>query len=131
MGIISVALAVNAQRAEKIVINFACDSGAQVGDLVYADTVTDNKVISITDNNSVRHVIGIIEGKQQATVAQVLIVGTLDGFSGLTKGYKVWISHSGVPTTTKPTSGYLHQIGTAISSTEILFISNQVRTKLV
>jgi len=131
MGIISVALAVNARRAEKIVINFACDSGAQVGDLVYADTVTDNKVITLINNTSVRHVIGVIQGKQQPTVAEVLLLGTLDGFSGLTKGYKVWVSPSGTPTTTQPTSGYLHQIGTAISSTEILFVSNQIRTKLV
>lgn len=131
MGIISVALAVNAKRAEKIVVNFACDSGAQVGDLVYADTVTDNKVVSLVNNTSVRHCIGVIENKQQPTVAEVLLLGVMDGFSGLTKGYKVWISPSGAPTTTQPTSGYLHQIGTAISSTEILFISNQIRTKLV
>lgn len=131
MGIISVALAVNAKRAEKIVINFACDSGAQVGDLVYADTVTDNKVVSLVNNTTIRHCIGVIENKQQPTVAEVLILGTMDGFSGLTKGNKVWIGASGVPTTSIPTSGYLHNIGTAISSTEILFIPNQIRTNLI
>lgn len=131
MGIISVALAVNAKQAEKIVINFACDASSQVGDIVCADTVLDNKVITLLNNTSLNHAIGVIKGKQQATVAEVLILGTLDGFSGLTKGYKVWVGPSGTPTTTKPTSGYLHQIGTAISSTEILFVSNQIRTKLV
>lgn len=130
MAIIGVALARNADTAQRIVINFQCDAGANVGDFVYQSSAADNKVTSITDNTLVNQTIGIIDSKPQATVASVLILGSKDGFSGLTRGDRIFISTSGTATTTKPTTGYLHNIGVALSATEILFIPNNIRTKL-
>ena len=131
MGVISAALAVNAQESERVVIPFNCDVSASVGDLVYQDPSNDEKVIVLTDNTTVYQCIGIILTKSAATTANVLVLGLYEGYAGLSRGNPIFLSTSGTITTTKPASGYLHRLGVAVSSTKVLMIPNNVRTKLV
>lgn len=131
MAIIGVALARNAETARKVILRFQCESSANVGDLVYQDTSNDAKVLVNTNNSLVQQTIGIIDSKPDAQLAEVMILGVKSGYSGLTRGGRVFLSTSGSVTTTMPTSGYLHNIGVAISESDILFIPNNIRTKLV
>ena len=130
MDIIGVSLALDAASANRVLIPFACDISTTSGDLVYPDSVTDEKVISATDNTEIKQVIGIVYNKPQTNSCNVLVLGTFDGFSGLTKGDRIFLSTSGSLTTTKPTTGYMHNLGVAISATEVLFIPNNTRLLL-
>lgn len=130
MAIIGVALARNAETARKVLYRFQCETSANVGDFVYQDPLVDEKVIANTDNQSVYQTIGVIDSKPDSQIAEVMLLGVRGGYSGLTRGAKVFLSSSGGATTTKPTSGYLHILGVAISSEDILLLPNNVRTKL-
>jgi hypothetical protein len=131
MSIIGVALARNAETARKVILSFQCESTAAVGDLVYIDPSTANKVLSNTDNTLVNQTIGVIDSKPQATICEVMVLGIKAGYSSLTVGSRVFLSSTGGVTQTKPIAGYLHNLGVAVSSTEVLFIPNNLRTKLI
>lgn len=131
MAIIGVALARNAETARKIILSFQCESTAAVGSLVYIDPTTANKVLVNTDNTLVNQTIGVIDSKPQATICEVMVLGIKPGYSSLTVGGRIFLSASGGVTQTKPTTGYLHNLGVAVSSTEVLFLPNNMRTKLI
>jgi hypothetical protein len=130
MGIIGVALARNADNAKRILIPFSCLASVDVGDLVYQDSSVDERVNTAVDNTTVAQIIGVVYSKSQPTIANVLVLGVAEGFSGLSRGDRVFLSTSGTPTTTKPASGYLHNLGVAISATDFLIIPNNIRVKL-
>lgn len=131
MAIIGVALARNAETAQRVVITFSCDNSLSVGDVVYQSLMADQTVVKIIDNYQVNQAIGICVEKPASTTAKILVLGIAEGFSGLTTGGRIYLSSSGSITTTKPTSGYLHNLGVAVSATDILFIPNNIRTKLI
>ena len=131
MAIIGVALARNADTARKIIIRFQCDTSANVGDFVYQDPSNDTKVLVNSDNNQTSPTIGVIDSKPDTQIAEVLVLGVKAGFSGLSRGGKVFLSSSGTATNTKPVNGYVHILGVATSSSEMLVIPNSIRTKLI
>jgi hypothetical protein len=130
MGIIGVALARNADNAKRILIPFGCDVTVAVGDFVYQDSATDEWVKTATNNTLVSQVIGVVYAKPQAQIASVLILGIAEGFSGLITGSRVFLSPTGTPTNTRPTSGFVHNLGVAVSETDFLLIPNNIRVKL-
>lgn len=73
------------------------------------DLTTVNKAIGLTQSAAV-------------TGATVVIVTArdLDGFTGLTANNPVYLSANGTITQNVPNSGYIQQIGVAISTTKIL-----------
>lgn len=127
MAIIGVALARKAETAKEIVIPFDCEASASINDLVYQDPANDKKVLVNTDNTLVYQTIGIIKEKPSPTSANVLILGIFDGFTGLTRSTKVFLQTDGTAGQTLPTTGYVHNLGVAVSETEILFIPNNIR----
>jgi hypothetical protein len=127
MAIIGVALARNAQTARAVVIPFSCEASASTGSLVYQDPLNDNKVLENTNNTIVNQTIGVLIEKPSATSCNVLVLGIAQGFSGLTVGDRIFLSTTGTITQTPPTNGYLHNLGVAVSSSEILFIPNNIR----
>ena len=127
MGIITVALAANATRSQKIVVPFECDASAEVGDWVYFDSVTDSKVIVAASNASVRPVVGVIERKRNSTTADVLFLGTFENVTlSLVKGDTVYLDSNGVASTVAPTTGIFQIVGVAVSATE-LFVKPELR----
>lgn len=130
MAIIGVALARNAETARKILIRFQCETTASVGDFVHLDPFNNQKVLVSSDNTSVYQTIGIIETKPDTQLAEVLILGVIGGFTSLARAQSVFLGTSGEATTTKPTTGYLHILGIAVSDTEVLITPNRIRTKL-
>lgn len=132
MAIIGVALARNAETARKVILRFQCEASANVGDLVYQDPTTNEKVLVNTSNMLVYKTIGVIDSKPDPQIAEVMVLGVKTGYSGFTRSSAVFISTTGTPTTTKPSNnGYLHHIGVAVSEDSFLFIPNNIRTKLV
>lgn len=129
MGIIGVALARQAETAREIVIPFTCLASAAVGDLVYQDPLNDKSVIVATSNTAQPQVFGVIKEKPGTTDANVLILGIVDGFSALAISGRVYLSTTGTITQTIPTTGFVHNLGFAVSETEVLFIPNNVRAK--
>lgn len=129
MGIIGVALARQAETAREIVIPFTCEASAAEGDLVYQDPLNDKRVIVATDNTQVPQVFGVIKEKSGPTDANVLILGIAGGFSSLTISGRIYLSTTGTITQTIPTTGFVHNLGFAVSETEILFIPNNIRAK--
>lgn len=100
---------------------FDCDPDASMNSLVVADTVTDNKVLSIASNSYSNLVFGAIVSKPSPITCNVLLAGGLDGYSGLSRGQAVFVSLGGLPATTPPVSGGLQSIGIAISATKVSF----------
>ena len=127
MGVIGVSLAVNAKTSNRVVDFFDCDASAAVGDLVYQDTTVDQSVIVASNNTTTEPIIGIVFDKSDSTRCRVLFIGVMVGYSGLTRGGKIFLSTLGGVTTTKPATGYMHILGVAVSATEILFLPNNVR----
>ena len=127
MAIIGVALARKAETAKEVVIPFDCESSSATLDLVRLDPTTANKVLTLTSNTTIEHCIGVIKEKPSPTTANVLVLGRIDGFSGLDEAKKVFLSTSGTITQAVPTTGYVHILGHATSTDEILFIPNNIR----
>ena len=130
MAIIGVALARNAENAQRILIPFACSVSAAIGDLVYQNPSVNESVIVAADNTQIQQIIGVIYAKPQPTIASVLILGIAEGFSSFTVGGRVFLSATGTPTTTRPSAGFLHNLGVAISPSEFLIVPNNIRVKL-
>lgn len=127
MSIIGVALARNADTARKVIYSAQCDASLNVGDLVYIDPSTANKVLKATGNTAVNQVIGVVDTKPQATIAEVMLLGVRTGYTGLTVGSKVFLSTSGTVTSTKPSTGHIHVLGFATDTTDVMFIPTGVK----
>jgi hypothetical protein len=114
------ATAVAATQAPKLIATFNTDLTTDVGDFVKVDG--DNFVTAIADNSvseMPNGVFGIVYSKPSSLVAEVLFVGIMAGFAGLTIGQPVFIDTLGVATHTPPSTGMSQQIGFAVSSTEV------------
>lgn len=99
---------------------FDCDASAAVGDLVIQSTTTDNKVDVISSNVYDGLVIGVVVEKLSDTRCNIRWSGLTATATGLTRNKAVFVSLTGTPTTSVPTTGHLQSIGTAVSSTEYL-----------
>jgi hypothetical protein len=100
---------------------FGTDASTSILDLCVI--TADNFVSSISDNlesTMGNGIFGVVKSKPTATSAEVLFLGRISGFSGLTVGKAVFVGTDGVPTTTIPfiDEGVIQQIGFATSSTE-------------
>jgi hypothetical protein len=86
------------------------------------DTISAKLVVASHDNlNIIGKVVGITKGASSAGSYVTIIStgGQLDGFSGLTVGAKYYLSTNGQLTTTVPTTGFIQQIGVAMTTTMI------------
>lgn len=112
--------AVAATQAPKLIATFNTDVGTDVGDFVKVNG--NNTVTAITDNSvseMPNGVFGICYSKPSSLVAEVLFVGIMAGFSGLTIGQPVFINTLGLASHTPPNTGMSQQIGFAVSATEV------------
>lgn len=96
-----------------VVYSRVCDVSVNVGDLVWESETVINAVDTATNNTDIRPVFGIVISKPTTTTAKVLIIGTVAGFSGLTKARKVFLSMTGTVTSVVATTGYLQCLGVA------------------
>lgn len=90
----------------------------------YTVVAMNNSQLVIADNtdlNLINKIIGIT--KTSASAGESVIVmcsgGHLTGLAGLTIGGKIYLSSNGTITQTIPTSGFVIQLGTALSATSI------------
>ena len=90
-----------------------CLATVQVGDVVMESNIITNGVETVTDNTDVRPAIGLVINKPTSTTCEVLFVGTVEGFTGLNKGTKVFLNIDGTVTSSVATTGYLQCLGTA------------------
>jgi len=107
----------------KLVITFNTDVGTLATHLLRVSG--DNTVVQITDNLSTtipNGIFGVGYSKPSTLQIDVLFSGVMGGYSGFTIGNPLFISTSGIPTHTVPTTGMVQQIGFAISATEF-FVS--------
>lgn len=112
-----------ATSAPILIGTFTTDIGTAVGDLVRLSGV--NTVTKLTTNAFAtipNGIFGVCYTKPTTTSAEVLWIGVVGGYSGLTAGSPIFIDTSGVPSNTPPVTGMLQQIGFAVSTTQI-FVS--------
>lgn len=129
---IQIALAQNADNAKRVLLTFNCEASLAIRDLVYLDPTTDNKVLAATDNLNLSPVVGVCYAKAGDTVARILVLGVMNGYTSLTRSGKIFLSETGIVTHSRPTNaGYEHILGVATSETEILFIPNSIRVKRI
>lgn len=102
--------------AEKISDIFTCLASVAVGDLAIADPSNADTILAISTNVYDDIVFGLVIEKPSSTTCEVLFSGKVNSLSGLSLGKVVWVSASGVPTTTKPTTGHQQKLGVAIKS---------------
>ena len=121
----------NNTEASLLVNTRTCDISAIVGDLVMESSTSVNTVDVASDNTDLRPVFGIIIEKVDSTTAKILLIGTISGFSGLTKGNQIFLSITGSITSTPPITGYLQSLGVAKESTEVDFNPKMQRVKRV
>jgi len=119
------------ERANYVVETRTCLASASVGELVVESEVFVNRVDTVTDNNDLRPVFAVIIEKTSATDCVILLLGQIAGFSGLTKGHKVFLSETGSFTSTPPTTGYLQSLGVAKEDSIVDFRPNLQRVKRV
>lgn len=117
------------QNSSSTIETRICESTAQVLDLVFEDNTITNKVISAINNTEVKPIVGIIIEKITSTSCKVLLLGTISGFSGLSKGKKVFLGTDGSVTSNVATTGYLQCLGTAKEIDTIIFNPNFTRVK--
>ena len=84
-----------------------------------------------TDPATVGSAIGVTQGAAtMGSPVNIVAIGELDGFFGLTVNSPVYLSANGTTTQTLPTSGYIQKIGVAISTTKILLNFNPPMVQL-
>ena len=108
-----------------------CLASAQIGDLVVESEVLVDRVDVVGDNTDVRPVFAIIIDKLSDTECVILLLGVIGGFSGLTKGRKIFLSTSGGLTSTPPSTGYMQSLGVAKEASIIDFFPNMQRVKRI
>ena len=90
-----------------------CATSVSTGDLVMESSTLVDTVDTVTDNTDLRPVFAIVISKESATECTILLLGEVAGFTGLTKGRKVFLDTSGSITATPVTTGYLQCLGVA------------------
>jgi hypothetical protein len=109
-------------QVPRVVETFTTDVATDVGDLVKISGV--NTVMRLFSNTSVEiphGIFGVGYNKISPTLIEVLFLGSLGGFSGLTPGQAIFVDTAGATTISPPATGMVQQIGHAISATEIFF----------
>lgn len=101
-------------------VEFTCDASAAVYDWVIMSQTVTGKVESVVNNNYDDLIVGVICDKPTSTTCNVMMLGRLDGFAGLTPGFRVFVDTGGTPSTSKPPTGAVQVLGLAISTTEML-----------
>jgi hypothetical protein len=94
--------------------------GTVATDLLYLTAA--NFVSKIPDNAAItipHGIFGVALSKPTSTTVEVVCLGTVGGFSGLTAGTAQFISTSGGLTATPPSTGTVQRIGWALSTTEL------------
>lgn len=99
--------------SQSIVVSRNCLISVSVGDLVMESNLIANGVDEVTNNTDVRPVIGLVLEKPTTTTCKVLLQGTVEGLSGLTKAGKVFLNTDGTITSTVVSTGYLQCLGTS------------------
>lgn len=108
--------------------NMDCDASVDVGDLVYLHDSTPNKVITASDNNSPRPVIGLVIAKPTSTKARILIDGIIK-IDGVIPIGKMFVSTSGGITLTPTITNYLQDLGNSFGDGIIDFTPVTRRVK--
>jgi len=104
----------------ELIKTFNCASSAAVDDVVFHSNSATETVVVNSDNKDIGPSIGIITNKPTSTTCKVLLYGSCSAtFSGLTVGKKVYVSSSGVPTATLPTTGYVQVLGMCYENNKI------------
>jgi hypothetical protein len=115
--------------AQSVVVTRNCLISTTVGDLVMESDIITNGVDSTSDNTDIRPVIGIVLEKPTTTTCKVLLVGTVQGFTGLTKARKVFLHTDGTIVSSLATTGYLQCLGTARDTDTVDFNPQLNRVK--
>lgn len=118
-------------NSNNIVESRICLAGAAIGDLIVESDSVTNLVETVTDNTDIRPVFAVIIDKPTDTTCTILLLGRVSGFSGLTKGSKVFLSVTGGITSTPPTTGYMQSLGVAKEVDTIDFNPNMQRVKRI
>jgi hypothetical protein len=108
-----------ATSAPRLIATFDTDVGTAVGDIVTVNGT--NSVTKIGSNSSVvipNGIFGVAYYKPTAITVEVIFIGIVGGYVGLSAGEPVFVSTAGLPTHTVPTTGMVQQIGFAVSTTE-------------
>lgn len=104
--------------SKRILHEFACEASAAIGDVVYCDPATDNKVLVNTDNLEFERSIGVIESKLTDIRCEVCVLGfTGNTYAGLTQAEPVFLSVTGTITSIQPTGGYSQMLGICYDAT--------------
>ena len=86
--------------------------------------ILNNSTAIAANSTTLAHagkVIGITTGAVViGNVANIQTSGELEGFSGLTINSKVYLQANGTITSTIPTTGFIQQIGIALTATKVL-----------
>lgn len=116
-------------NANNIVESRICLVGAAIGDLVVESATVTNLVETAVNNTDIRPVFAMIIDKPTTTTCTILLLGRVGGFSGLTKGRKVFLSTSGTITSTVAATGFLQCLGVAKETDTIDFNPQMERVK--
>lgn len=106
-----------------------CDLSLSVGDYVYQSPSVNNKALKASDNNTPTPVIGKAIRKPTTTTCDVLHGGVTSEASMSGVRGKIFVSASGSPTTTVPTSNYLQAIGFSYGDGKIFLDVTATRVK--
>jgi len=109
-----------ASQAPKLIETFDTDVGTLAGDFVKVSGV--NAVTKVSDNliaTIPNGIFGIGLSKPSPLQIEVIFIGIMGGYAGLTAGLPLFVSPTGTPTHTAPTSGIVQQIGFAISADQL------------
>ena len=103
-------------------IVISCESSVAVGDLVSLLS-TETKVFTITNNQSLLPILGLVTSLPTAGKARVLIEGDINYSPTLGIGL-LYVSSSGDITIVPPVQGYIQNLGMSLGNGTIIFNSN-------
>jgi microcystin-dependent protein len=115
-----------------VVDNAVFNTGVVTGDAVYYDAANSRYDVAVANGTTASNVVGVAEVSAvvgDTTYNRVHAMGVIPLFSGLTPGAPYYLSASsaGDITATKPTTGPVIKVGTAISATTLLSTGPQVQ----
>ncbi len=109
----------------EVLVPLNCVSDDNELQICTLSTSLDNTINTLNTNVYLGLAVGILKTKLSATSCLIQLFGSIEGYSGLQTGYPVFVGEDGTPTTTKPSSGHLQTIGTALSNSRILLDFNK------
>ena len=106
--------------------NYYCNGTLVVGDLVYSSSTIDRYAIKAIDNNSINPVMGIVTSIVSINTVEVTHLGFFNVSVTLERGKKVFVSETGLVTTTILLTNYLQVLGVAISEST-MYLNPELR----